>query len=539
MPELSWMMFGLQATWVAFMFAYGACLGSLINVLVYRLPRGMGVVTPPSRCPACDTKLTWRENIPILGWLVLRGRCRFCRSRISAEYPLVELTVALLFAAVFIVCYVLPEPARALGVDWSLMRPEWARSDMFEGWPRTTWSILIVHVMLVGGLVAMTLVDAKTFTIPLALPWACGIIGIVFHTGGAALTEQSWFRKLAVTAPSAVWALPTPGWPGDTVSWWWIGASIGGVIGLVIANLFLHFKLIRRSFEDYPEWERNTLRERGFDPDAPVTPETQVDEGVPVGEHVGPGVRLVLVFVLAWAVVMLAGGIAGAVVGPMLDWPRWAGLAIGFVLGPMLAGVACRFLSPAPADRSESGGGEGSGGAGSAATASEPSAPEMWVAYPHARREVLKEVLFLTPCLALAWVGGELAQGVFGGQDAPLWLLVLAGTLMGVLIGGGVVWGIRILGTLAFGKEAMGLGDVHLMAGVGACLGWVDAALAVPLAAVVALYFVIVSGLANRPAGRAMPFGPYLTVATLLVVGGKPLVEWGLSAMLGASVNLP
>lgn len=526
MPSHEWMMMGLQATWVVFMFAYGACLGSLTNVLVYRLPRGLGVVTPPSRCPACETKLTWRENIPILGWLMLRGKCRFCRSRISAEYPLVELTVALLFAAAFLIYYVMPEPAWAMGVDWSLMRPEWARSDVFDGWPRQTWSILVVHVMLLGGLVGMTLVDAKTFTIPLVLPWACGLIGIVFHTGGALLTEHSWFKKLAVTAPSAVWAIPTPGWPGTGVSWWWIGAVIGGVIGLVLSNVFLHYKWLRRSFEDYPEWERNALKAQGIDPDAPLP--QGVDEGVPVGEHVGPGVRLVLVFVGTWLACLIVLGAIGAFAGEAIGVASWSGLALGFLGGPLVAGLACRVLvpervvEPKPDEAPK-----------------EPTSPEMWVRYPHARREMMKEMLFLTPCVGLAWLCGELAERMFAGQSAPLWLLVLAGTLMGALIGGGVVWGIRIVGSAAFGKEAMGLGDVHLMAGVGACLGWVDAALAVPLAAVVALYFVVVSMVANRPAGRALPFGPYLAVATVLVMAGKPLVERGLSVVLQANVNLP
>ena len=107
----------------------------------------------------------------------------------------------------------------------------------------------------------------------------------------------------------------------------------------------------------------------------------------------------------------------------------------------------------------------------------------------------------------------------------------------------GLVWAIRIGGSLAFGKEAMGLGDVHLMAAVGACLGWMDACLAVPVAAVVGLYFYIISILTNRQAGRAMPFGPYLAVATMLVMFGKPLVEMGLTRMIfpggGGPVRLP
>jgi leader peptidase (prepilin peptidase)/N-methyltransferase len=157
---------------------------------------------------------------------------------------------------------------------------------------------------------------------------------------------------------------------------------------------------------------------------------------------------------------------------------------------------------------------------------------------------MFKELVFLTPAIALAWLGGIAITGWAGPNPPtiPLWLSVLAGAVMGYLLGGFVVWAIRIGGSLAFGKEAMGLGDVHLMAAVGACFGWITACLAVPLAAVVGLYAVVITLLANRPAGRAMPFGPYLAIATLLIVFGRPLVELGLTHLLSVpppGVQLP
>ena len=76
------LMFFSEVTKILFVLAFGACIGWLVNVLVYRMPLGLGVVTPPSRCPSCETQLTWRENIPVFGWLRLLGKCRFCRSPI-------------------------------------------------------------------------------------------------------------------------------------------------------------------------------------------------------------------------------------------------------------------------------------------------------------------------------------------------------------------------------------------------------------------------------------------------------------------------
>lgn len=78
---------------------FGAAVGSFLNVVAYRLPRRESLSYPPSRCPACGTAIAWRDNVPVLSWLWLRGRCRACGARISAKYLLVELLTAIVFAA--------------------------------------------------------------------------------------------------------------------------------------------------------------------------------------------------------------------------------------------------------------------------------------------------------------------------------------------------------------------------------------------------------------------------------------------------------
>jgi leader peptidase (prepilin peptidase)/N-methyltransferase len=78
---------------------FGAVIGSFLNVCIHRLPRGESIVHPPSRCPRCGHRLAWYENVPVVSWLALRGRCRDCRSRIPVMYPLVELTTAIVFVA--------------------------------------------------------------------------------------------------------------------------------------------------------------------------------------------------------------------------------------------------------------------------------------------------------------------------------------------------------------------------------------------------------------------------------------------------------
>lgn len=76
----------------------GVVVGSFLNVVIYRVPRKESIVSPRSRCPGCGTMIAERDNIPVVSWLVLRGRCRTCKMRISARYPLVEASTGLLFA---------------------------------------------------------------------------------------------------------------------------------------------------------------------------------------------------------------------------------------------------------------------------------------------------------------------------------------------------------------------------------------------------------------------------------------------------------
>jgi leader peptidase (prepilin peptidase)/N-methyltransferase len=84
---------------LAFAALFGAIAGSFLNVCIYRLPRNRSVVWPASACTSCGRALAWYENVPVLSWLALRGRCRTCRASISIQYPIVEAITAAMFAA--------------------------------------------------------------------------------------------------------------------------------------------------------------------------------------------------------------------------------------------------------------------------------------------------------------------------------------------------------------------------------------------------------------------------------------------------------
>ena len=145
---------------VVMVFAVGACIGSFLNVVVYRLPAGLSVIRPRSRCPHCLHKLGNQENIPVLGWLWLKGRCRHCKSPISIRYPLVEAATGILFLLIF---WTFNISIQTLGY-W-----------IFASW-----------------LLALSLIDLDTMTLPNPLTKSGLIIGLVFQLFVGVGLQTGW-----------------------------------------------------------------------------------------------------------------------------------------------------------------------------------------------------------------------------------------------------------------------------------------------------------------------------------------------------------
>ncbi len=78
-------------------FIIGTCIGSFLNVIIYRFPNNLSIIKPRSFCPNCENKLTWRENIPLISWLIQKGKCKNCYTLIPLRYPLIELMTGILF----------------------------------------------------------------------------------------------------------------------------------------------------------------------------------------------------------------------------------------------------------------------------------------------------------------------------------------------------------------------------------------------------------------------------------------------------------
>lgn len=314
---------------LVFLFLFGCCIGSFLNVCVYRFPQHdrlwdqlKGIYTPPSFCPRCKKNIPSRDNVPILGWLMLGGKCRNCHLAISARYPLIEFFNGALFVLLFLM--EVPTDYLASVEDSHLYTP--IGPQIVDGWSAELHMNLrfLYHLVLVEALLVASLID--------------------------------WDLKI----------IPD----GSTVP-----AMFVGFLGAVTIG---HVHLV-------PVWFQDPLLSREF----------------------------LSLFPESW---------------------QWL--------------------------------------------ASDLTVPEWTTTYPH--------------------------------------LHGLAVSVAGFIVGGGLIWGVRLIGQWVLKREAMGFGDVILMAMIGSFLGWQPMVMIFFLAPLCALVVILISALSFRP--REIPYGPYLSLATFLVL---------------------
>ena len=190
------------------LFAIGAAIGSFLNVVVYRLPRGISLIRPGSHCPACKRPIRARDNVPILGWFLLRGRCRDCKAQIAFRYPLVEAITAAMFLALWLV----------EGFSFGRDLPQGPITSS-DGSPALSLSLLFMrvsyHLVLLCTLLAAGLIEYDGHRVPLRLAWPALVIG--------ALLPLEW----AEVGPAPAFV----GWPN------WIAGLADGAAGLAVGTL--------------------------------------------------------------------------------------------------------------------------------------------------------------------------------------------------------------------------------------------------------------------------------------------------------------
>lgn len=379
-----------------------------MNVVVWRLPRvepveGEGLLAgfyrgwkalswPPSHCPKCKKPLAWYDNLPVIGWIKLGGRCRYCKLPISIRYPIIEAITGLLFVFYYVMFFIVGTgPCMQFAAPDGIVRFIPVELNIAEHWP-----IYALDMMLISALLAASLIDAELFIIPLGIPWFVIPFALIEH---AVFDRARWPGGLNPSVPSAALC---------------VGATIGLVISIILSMAGL-FPMSFSQGEPLLDVDKAKLREKG----------ESADEGP--------------------------------------EYTPW-----------------------------------------------------------QIRREMGKEMLFLLPPLILGFVSLALAWKV-----APVgkfwaislsheWIGGLLGSLLGLLVGGFVVWLVRILGSIGFGREAMGMGDIDLIAAVGAVLGPGAATVAFFIAPFFGILWAIYLLFSRK--GRELPYGPYLSLASAAVM---------------------
>jgi leader peptidase (prepilin peptidase)/N-methyltransferase len=207
------------------LFVFGAILGSFLNVLIYRVPRGESVVKPPSACPACGTRIRFWDNVPLLSYVALRGRCRDCRARISPRYFVVELAAAI----IPLILYLNLGLGRELAVYWPL-----SYVLLFLSFVDLDYRILPDRVTLPGivaGLIAAPATGLTTF--PESLIGAAvggGALYLIALAGSAVFGKESMGGgdiKLAAMLGAFL------GWR-DVIVFLFLAFFVGAVVGVTV-----------------------------------------------------------------------------------------------------------------------------------------------------------------------------------------------------------------------------------------------------------------------------------------------------------------
>lgn len=214
-------------------FCYGIVVGSFLNVCIYRLPLGESLIKPPSHCPSCNTRLRSKDLFPLFSYLFLRGRCRYCKTRISPRYFTIELITGVLFVAVF---FALQLPGRF--ADSVLASTNW-------------WLLVVVMCIFASAMLVTFMIDLDTTLVIEPVTWVAAAAGLAaeiitrqlngtpypFYLGPVPIPAaipgmvvgfifflaMDWFGRLLFRKPSMGL--------GDS----FIGAAIGAMLGVKLA----------------------------------------------------------------------------------------------------------------------------------------------------------------------------------------------------------------------------------------------------------------------------------------------------------------
>ncbi len=452
--------------WLFFWTALGLCVGSFLNAIIHRLPRNQTIREPRwSACPSCKHRIFWYDNIPLISFILLRGRCRNCRVPISTRYVVIEAAMALIVLMLLDAFFV-------GHVREGLLDSPFGLTDVLAA----DWPILLAHIILFACLLPMSVIDLEHYWVDIRFTNFATLAGFGLHAIWTPRHARAWIRPDDSTAMVSLFALA-----GLGITWIWLICQ--------------------------PHVEPEKLEE-------PTTP-PPVEPPGPVGFRRQPPSlaspsRLAGWLAISLMIALLTALMLDAGFGVNLRHPGRGLLPLFF----FFALVVWESTVNRPADQEIV----------DALDSEKPLARrmvlgELAVFLPCiAAGAIGWWVMNRTTGVADGLSAAVHFQVRLG--DAPLlrgWSPVfgLATAASGYLISGALGWFVRIAFTLLFGKEAFGSGDIHLMAAAGCVAGWPVVLLGFFLTVVLALLGWVLALPFKR--SHALPLGPWLSLSFLTV----------------------
>ncbi len=463
--------------WLSFWTALGLCIGSFLNVIIYRLPRNKSLSDPVwSACPSCRHRIHWFDNIPVLSFILLRGRCRMCGVPISTRYLVFEALMAL-------VVLMLLDAFFVGQVRWGFSESPFGLTDRLAA----DWPIFVAHIILFACLLSMSAIDLEHYWVDIRFTNFATLAGFAGHILWTPRHSTSWIRPYDSTALACVMA----------------------VLGLGVAWIVFTCWPIDHDEEDEPVDEEDATATVSEAPTRRKPPPSLASPSRMAGWLALTLLVMAFTFMAIDEIEVVAMRHVGRGLFPLC-------FLFGLVVweSTIVRRSDQRIVDAIHEERHS------------------------------ARRMVLREAVYLLPAVLGAIVGVWIMHSDSGASTAVSealhsgtrvgnlslmrhWspLMGLATAASGYVIAGAIGWTVRIFFTLLFGREAFGVGDIHLMAAAGCVAGWPVVALGGFLACGLALLGWVLSLPFKRT--RALPMGPWLSLSFLaVVIYQDTIIKW-------------
>lgn len=479
--------------WIIPVGVLGALVGSFLNVVIFRLPRGLSVSSPAwSFCPRCEKRLLPWHNVPIFGWLFLRGRCHFCEQPIPVVYPVVECLTALTFVITWDACFI-------------------GRADVAAGAEPVHWAYAASLIVMYAGLIATAGMDIESYSLDIRVPlFTLAVSAILRGLQGLAEPHQIGNNSLP---------------PGLTC------VALAGGAGWLLGWPLTRHLARRPTDEDATGNSESAPLGQGGDSAGRETTATNPDGSVTAPCQAAVPLESAPASFQPLPVILLAAALLGLVVW-VAAAPQWPAQLVTFNAGQVRGFVAVSIILIVMILASMV-----------ARDADDEIVTTLERERVSARAIALRELICLVPAVAAGigvfallrgkeWLGLEWAALLrqFMGTASSLTgatagFVGASQALADAAIAAALGWAVRIGGTLAFGKEAFGTGDIYLMAAIAAAGGWFMMLIAFFASALLALVGVIATSM--HKSARAIPFGPWLGLGALAALYlERPLTGW-------------